>query len=235
MKKYIIIINLLLISFAQAQTSLLINKNWEIQQYYSIRTAYPNDSLVHFSIDNAQITYPDYSGLIYRFNENNRYTAYYNLASNEITENDWSIGSNNITIIINGKMYQILELTNDKLFISLSRFFIETPTIQEHPITDYYEFKNATTLSLNENVLANNYQFFPNPVKKNLYFSYNKDYNAKKMEIYSLDGKKIFSYELKNGIKEQEIPLETLSRGIYLLKLYDNENSLLYTSKLLKD
>lgn len=235
MKKYISIISILLINFAQAQTSLLTNKNWEIQQYYSILNEYPNDRLVHFSIDNTEITYPDYTGLIYRFNDNGRYTAYFNISENEITESDWSINSNNATIVINGKTYQILELTDEKLSIYLSSFFIDTPTIQEFPLTNYYEFKNASTLSTGQNVLVNNFQFFPNPIKKNLYFSFNEDYSAEKMEIYSLDGKKVFLYELKKDVKEQEIPLESLAKGIYLLKLYDNKNSILYTSKLIKD
>ncbi|WP_181369125.1 T9SS type A sorting domain-containing protein [Flavobacterium profundi] len=234
MKKYIIILNLIAISFVQAQTELLINKNWEIQQYYSILTQSPDDRIVHYSIDNTEITYPDYTGLVYRFNENNNYQAYFNVTPSEITESTWSFGSNN-ALIINGRTYEILELTNEKLLISFSSFFIDTPTIQEFPLTNYYEFKNMSTLSLEENVLASNYHFFPNPVKKNLYFTYNEDNNAHKIEIYSIDGKKVLTFPLEKVGKEQEVSLESLKQGVYLLKLYDNSNRILQVSKLLKD
>ena len=234
MKKYIIILNIIAISFVQAQTELLINKNWEIQQYYSILTQSPDDRIVHFSIDNTEITYPDYTGLIYRFNENNNYEAYFNVTPSEITVSTWSFSSNN-ALIINGRTYEILELTNEKLLISSSTFYIDTPTIQEFPMTNYYEFKNTSTLSLEENVLASNYHFFPNPVKKNLYFTYKEDNNADKIEIYSIDGKKIVAYQLDKVSKEQEVSFENLPRGVYLLKLYDINNHVLQVSKLLKD
>ena len=234
MKKYIILILLLVTSFGQAQTSFLIDRNWEIQEYYSIRAEYQNDTLVHFSIDAPEVTYPNYSGLVYRFNENNSYEAYFNVTPNEITESTWSFGLNN-TIIINGRTYEILELTDEKLLISFSTFFIDTPNVQEFPLTNYYEFKNMSALSLHENVQAGNYHFFPNPVKKNLYFECQEDNNAETIEIYSIDGKKIVTYQLEKVSKEQEVSLENLPRGIYLLKLLDNSNRILHVSKLLKD
>jgi hypothetical protein len=234
MKKYIIIISILFSSFAHAQTELLENKNWEIQQYYTILDQTPSDKIVHFSMDNVEKTYPDYSGLTFVFNNPGTYNTFFNSDPTDKTEEKWAFTTNKDSLIINTNKYKILKLTENELSISLKSYYIDTPEVQLYPIVDYFEFKITTTLSVNQNKINKKYKQFPNPVADKLFLTFESSLNATKVEIYGLDGRQLVSQAVKPNQEVQEINVQEFPKGFYFLKIKDKNDKVLDSGKILK-
>jgi len=77
----------------------------------------------------------------------------------------------------------------------------------------------------------NNYNIYPNPNNGTFYFRL-KNANSKiQIEIYNLSGQKV--YEASNMKKQtsNEINFAPQSKGVYLIKINDEENS--YSEKIL--
>jgi hypothetical protein len=77
----------------------------------------------------------------------------------------------------------------------------------------------------------NNYNIYPNPNNGTFYFRL-KNANSKiQIEIYNLSGQKV--YEASNMKKQtsNEINFAPQSKGVYLIKINDGENS--YSEKIL--
>ena len=88
------------------------------------------------------------------------------------------------------------------------------PTTSNYQIP--YQFNLTTTLSNTSNEISN-LNFYPNPVKNMLYFD---NFSTTKASVYSITGQLL---EIKNfNTATNQIDLQTLSKGIYLLVL-ENE------------
>ena len=94
--------------------------------------------------------------------------------------------------------------------------------------TFYFDdVQQTATLSTKENLLSQ-FKIFPNPTKDLLYVV-STSYKLTKIEIYNVVGKKLKSFS-KNLDK---ININDLSHGMYLLKIYTENNSVM--TKILKN
>jgi hypothetical protein len=80
--------------------------------------------------------------------------------------------------------------------------------------------QTASTPNLSKNELP----VYPNPTKSKIYI----DFEFSLAKVFDLTGRKILESNLKT------IDLSELSNSIYFLRLYDNSNNVLGTSKLIK-
>jgi Secretion system C-terminal sorting domain len=64
-----------------------------------------------------------------------------------------------------------------------------------------------------------NFNFYPNPVKDQLFFSADK--NIDKVELFNVNGQKVLQKELNNS-KSSQLNMGDLTDGIYFLKAYAN-------------
>jgi hypothetical protein len=79
--------------------------------------------------------------------------------------------------------------------------------------------------ALSQTPLLPSIDFYPNPTKSVVYV--NSDFAL--LKVYSINGQLLLHTSSKT------IDLSSLSKGVYFLKIYDKDNSLLGSSKLLKD
>ncbi|MEP1486966.1 MAG: T9SS type A sorting domain-containing protein [Algibacter sp.] len=99
-------------------------------------------------------------------------------------------------------------------------------------IGDFTSFSssNCSILSVEENILSENINFYPNPANENITITNNKKINAG-IEIYNVLGKKVLQTE-HNTIKEQTINLSSLKSGVYLVQITAEGNHI--TKRLIK-
>ncbi len=84
--------------------------------------------------------------------------------------------------------------------------------------------EKSTTLSIVDTNLDDVFTIYPNPTSSNLYFTK----PIQSVDVYSINGSKILS---RNSVSE--INVSTLSRGLYILKIYLPNGSLI-VNKLIK-
>jgi hypothetical protein len=85
---------------------------------------------------------------------------------------------------------------------------------------------NLSTIDFsNENKVT----IYPNPTKDYLKLSNYK--NIQKVEVYDLNGKRLI---LKNDFKDEKIVFQNFSKGIYTLKIYLN-NGTIISDKIMKE
>jgi Secretion system C-terminal sorting domain len=234
MKKYIIIIQIIVLNnYCFAQNNLLKNKNWEIQKYYSVFDESIKDTIFSFSINNPE-SILNYKDLTFIFNDDNTYHTFFKNDSSIKTNEKWLFTKNNDSIVINNRNYHVVKLTEDELLISLRKHYINSPVEQLYPMTDFYNFKLATALSINQNKIDKKHKSFPSPVVDKLFLTFESSLNAAKVEIYALDGKKIVSQVVKPNQETQEINVQEFPKGFYVLKIKDKNDKLLDSGKILK-
>ena len=86
-------------------------------------------------------------------------------------------------------------------------------------------------LVVNENIANKFIAVYPNPNSGTFYFSL-KDANSKvKAEIYNLSGQKVYEASNFEMQPQTEVNFVPQSKGIYLIKINDGENS--YTEKIM--
>ncbi|WP_397446856.1 glycosyl hydrolase [Polaribacter sp. R77954] len=97
-------------------------------------------------------------------------------------------------------------------------------------VTKYFSYTvgDNCTLSAQDHVLSNSIMMYPNPVKDILYIN-SSIKQLTKIEVYSVLGKRM----LKFDTKLEQIHVDDLSSGLYLIKLYTDELS--YTTKFIKE
>jgi len=97
-------------------------------------------------------------------------------------------------------------------------------------ITKYlsYNVGDNCALSVNNSVLAQSVKLFPNPVKNILNLN-SPIKTITKVEIYSVIGKKVLTF----GNDPEQMNIEELSSGIYLIKISSNNGA--YTTKFIKE
>jgi Secretion system C-terminal sorting domain len=234
MKKYIIIIQIIVLNnYCFAQNNLLKNKNWEIQKYYSVFDESIKDTIFSFSINNPE-SILNYKDLTFIFNDDNTYHTFFKNNPTVKTDEKWSFTKNKDSLIINARKYNIVKLTEDELLISLKKYYINSPLERLYPMTDFYNLKIATTLSINQNKINKKYKLFPNPVADKLFLTFESSLNATKVEIYGLDGRQLVSQAVKPNQEVQEINVQEFPKGFYFLKIKDKNDKLLDSGKILK-
>ncbi|HIE44806.1 MAG TPA: T9SS type A sorting domain-containing protein, partial [Flavobacteriaceae bacterium] len=90
-------------------------------------------------------------------------------------------------------------------------------------------YRNTSLLSLGNSIL-NNIEIYPNPSLDKQITIENKDNISLDVEIYSIKGNKVYNTIIT---KTKEINLNTLSNGVYLLKL-TSSNSMTTKKVILK-
>lgn len=92
--------------------------------------------------------------------------------------------------------------------------------------------KNESLTSVKEEDLSFDVTLYPNPTKETLTVSSSAEFNNPNAKIYSLSGRLIKSIDDTSIHGKIEIDVSNLSKGIYLLRLRDNERTV--TKKFIK-
>jgi len=82
----------------------------------------------------------------------------------------------------------------------------------------YFYIQNV--LSLEENVMANRINIYPNPVQTELFFQSDKDVDS--VMVFDYSGKKIFSIKQNNL---EKINVSEFNQGLYIILIEDSEGN----------
>ncbi|MBT8272980.1 MAG: T9SS type A sorting domain-containing protein, partial [Bacteroidia bacterium] len=97
---------------------------------------------------------------------------------------------------------------------------------------DYFRVEADNLLGLSDTILVNNISLFPNPSNGSVTINKSNDIVLKQLEIYSIIGKKVNSFNLEKMGNSKSFDFEALSSGIYLLKLRSIDGQIV-TKKLI--
>ncbi|WP_370094272.1 T9SS type A sorting domain-containing protein, partial [Winogradskyella sp.] len=91
----------------------------------------------------------------------------------------------------------------------------------------FFELKVVdTTLSIDDLELSNNaILLFPNPVRDTFTIKNKSRLNLRNAEIYDVSGRTIKILDLRNMAVEEEVSFANYAQGIYLVKIYAENNS----------
>lgn len=103
--------------------------------------------------------------------------------------------------------------------------FYATPTSTSYQFP--YTFTIQNTLSIDDNLIDNNFSIYPNPTNSKVNIKSDKKFDE--VEIYNVLGQKIFSSTISEN---QEIDMSSLTSGTYFLKL--KSESLIKNVKIIK-
>lgn len=92
----------------------------------------------------------------------------------------------------------------------------------------YFVIEYPISTGVNEPTTDSDYQIFPNPVVNEIHIS--RD-GATRYIITDLQGKSIQA----GAVRTQEISVATLSKGVYLLQLFGENQELIHQQKLIKE
>lgn len=119
-----------------------------------------------------------------------------------------------------------------------------TPTIPRDPISMVSGFPingnrmatitftyNSSTLSAENIKPIEDLKIYPNPTHGNIRISNLKNAEVKTVEVFSVLGKLVEQISVSNNASKLDLDLSNLNKGMYLLKLLDN-NGESYTQKL---
>ena len=87
-------------------------------------------------------------------------------------------------------------------------------------------------LSINNSASLNNLKIYPNPAKDIVYLKTDEGFENGTAEIFTVTGQLVTSIKLSNP-KLNELNIENLANGIYMLKLMNNTNGQQITKKLI--
>ena len=98
-----------------------------------------------------------------------------------------------------------------------------------------FQLVGTITLGLKSNNLESNFVMYPMPVSDICNFRLKGDLNlqAKLVSIYDLNGRLIKEDNLTNS-QEFSIPTGDLQEGVYLLRIFDENNRIIFNEKLIK-
>ena len=212
----------------------LENKNWVLNQYYTELEDIPGEKTIHYSEESTD-NIIDYHGLTYSFDSTRKMSVFYSSDSSFKIENEWSYSEKKDSIIIKKNSYYIEKLSDTELVLSLSSYFIDTPEYKIFPMKDYYSYKLDSNLGVDKNTSNSKYKLFPNPVNDKLQLRLATGLSVSEVAIFSLDGKKVISYLLKENLDVHEINLQSLVKGIYIISLLDSRGKTIESSKILKN
>ncbi len=136
----------------------------------------------------------------------------------------WYKAESNSSVKVNGTMQINGETIND-----FSQGTVDYHVTSEDGNTKIWTVSVGTT-SLND-IMANTVKIYPNPTTELLHINLNTLFKTPfTADLYSINGKKVKSYLIKNALSE--INIASLSEGIYFLKIQIN-NDVLY-KKIIK-
>lgn len=96
-------------------------------------------------------------------------------------------------------------------------------------IVGTFVFTLQEVLSVDENLLANSFSIYPNPTSGSVYFNNLNNINLQKVEIYTIDGKKV---KIDNNvIIKNSIEIKSLKSGLYFMNIDSDKGSI--TKKLI--
>jgi len=136
-----------------------------------------------------------------------------------------------------GKLY-IVDLSIGPVWKSAgAQFFRVTNTCKSSETVprDVKEISNEDipNLEVEENLILSKLELFPNPVKDNLTLSINRDEKIISYTIYDNSGFLVKKEEFKSKLNEQEINLNDLRKGFYIINIESDKGS--YKDKIIKE
>ncbi|MCB4799208.1 T9SS type A sorting domain-containing protein [Neotamlana laminarinivorans] len=148
--------------------------------------------------------------------------------NNDIFASNLDEISINETDLIEGENTLVTAITDNTSLIRIDNY----ETINIHTVTwsINYSTLGIETISSENNLSI---KMYPNPTKNTINFSFENGNNSNlKIEIISLDGKRIKTLSLKN-FETESVNISKLNAGVYLANFY-SDNALLSTKKLIK-
>lgn len=142
------------------------------------------------------------------------------------TSYEWSI-SNPTWILTNSTTQSVNLAINTPGIGTLSVY-----GVNECGVSSPATLNIQSTVDIEDSDIDDNIEVFPNPANQFVTIQNNSTQSLTHVQIFDFTGKYINQYELH--ALNTNINIETLSKGVYLLKIY-NKNKLITTSKLIKN
>lgn len=144
------------------------------------------------------------------------------------TNNEDNVATYSVEKSVDGRNF--VTIANQSAFNQISNNYNFTDQSINAGVV-YYRLRivdKAGKVSYSSTIAVNNkntisLSVFPNPVASNLYVSHKKASEGAKLEIYSLDGRKINEYKVVRDAIQSTINASTLSKGNYSLILIDGD------------
>lgn len=206
--------------YAQNLASFL-EESWEVEAYYAQYAAENRISFYHKDSTNNTETW---DGITYDFIENGTFNIVIEDTINRTA--DWEIYSNGDSLLLSGIPYKLVTLTETDLIIRQSGFSFNVP------LDYYFVLKPKRIVNTKEKFTTSAITVFPIPCKDELtlHFSASSP-TPTKVAIQTLEGNKVNNFTL-NGQRQQTISLYNYTSGMYLLKVYGNDNELIDVKKI---
>lgn len=118
----------------------------------------------------------------------------------------------------------IIDIAGDTLE---SKFLNENGAVQDY----FHIVKKTSSTSINEPATTTRFNVFPNPFDKSLYIKSNKQ-GTYKFTVSNIHGAILLNKSMELNGNSQGIASNTLSAGIYFLKIWDDKGS--YSHKIIK-
>lgn len=127
---------------------------------------------------------------------------------------------------VSGTTFSYL-LTNQQIGTTIT-YAVKFAYANGMSVTQYINYVVGSNCALNlENLTNTHFKLFPNPSNDILYFS--SELNVKKVEVYSLLGRKICDCAFTTN----SIDVSSLLKGKYIIIIYDNENEIIFSDKII--
>ena len=93
------------------------------------------------------------------------------------------------------------------------------------------------TLGLNSNKLASNFKMYPVPAKNvcNFKLNSNTSLQVKSANIYDLKGSLVLHQDVNKNDSDFSVNVSNLEAGMYIVKILDFEQKVIYTDKVIKE
>ena len=112
-----------------------------------------------------------------------------------------------------------LSFSAGNIFVSLTDNSSENYALSDLRCLSFTDLGIGTN-SISQKTTGNTIELFPNPVKDILHVKLTGSENKKtKLEIFSVDGKKVYSRELNPNLKTHQISLPVFTKGVYVCKI----------------
>ncbi|WP_458008556.1 cellulase family glycosylhydrolase [Flavobacterium sp. PL002] len=222
----------LLTTFSVPRSTALPTKNGTFKNIYVLGTNGPNLATVSMGTFNWNL---ENNGL-YDFSFNYNASPWYSGFSSTTVKNlnaaapTVTIKGSGITNFDNNQYYVNL-IGNDVVFVEVSGshaiYFSNTAT---SPVDC-----NATvnTVATTTQKVTNNMLVYPNPVTDILKVNVSGDAKTKKITLHDLFGVVIYQKVIKTGVQEEQIDMNRLPSGVYLL-IFEADNKVV-SKKIMKE
>lgn len=118
--------------------------------------------------------------------------------------------------------------------VTIGELVVSTMSDGNTTLTNGFHQTLLTITTVNETEVANQYQFYPNPVNETLNFSYNNTaYESINLQLFDVNGKLLWSKE--NITDNEQINFSNNLKGTYLIAVTDNKNNEIKTIRIIKN